>query len=52
MIIPVKKEEGDIENCVMSCLNSICPKKEMIIANDGSTDNTLPYLGAFTAKTI
>jgi glycosyltransferase involved in cell wall biosynthesis len=40
MVVPVKKEEGNIENCVESCLKSTYPRKEVIVVNDGSTDNT------------
>jgi cellulose synthase/poly-beta-1,6-N-acetylglucosamine synthase-like glycosyltransferase len=40
MIVPVKNEEGNIENCITSCLNSTYPKKEVVVVNDGNTDNT------------
>src|SRR5437764_8340884 len=40
IIIPVKNEEGNIRNCVQSCINSTYSKKEIIIVDDGSTDNT------------
>jgi cellulose synthase/poly-beta-1,6-N-acetylglucosamine synthase-like glycosyltransferase len=39
MIVPVKNEDGNIENCVTLCLNSTYPKK-VIIVNDGSTYKT------------
>lgn len=40
IIVPVKNEEGNIRNCVESCLNSSYTNKEVIIINDGSTDGT------------
>ena len=40
MIIPVKNEEGNIRNCVQSCINSTYSNKEIIVVNDGSTDKT------------
>ncbi len=40
IIVPVKNEEGNIRNCVQSCLDSSYTKKEVIIINDGSTDGT------------
>jgi hyaluronan synthase len=40
IIVPVKNEEGNIRNCVESCINSSYTNKETIIVNDGSTDGT------------
>jgi hyaluronan synthase len=40
IVIPVKNEEDNIENCVLSGLNQTYEKKEIIVINDGSTDNT------------
>ena len=40
IIIPVKNEEENIENCVKSCINSSYKNKEIIVVNDGSTDKT------------
>jgi hyaluronan synthase len=40
MVVPVKNEEGNIRNCVQSCINSTYSNKEIIIVNDGSTDST------------
>ena len=37
IIIPVKNEEENIENCVKSCINSSYKNKEIIVVNDGST---------------
>ena len=44
IIIPVKNEEGNIRNCVQSCINSTYSKKEIIIVDDCSTDNTSQIL--------
>jgi hyaluronan synthase len=44
IIVPVKNEEGNIRNCVQSCLNSSYTNKEVIIVNDGSTDGTTAIL--------
>jgi hyaluronan synthase len=44
IIVPVKNEEGNIRNCVQSCLNATYSKKEVIIVNDGSTDGTTAIL--------
>ena len=44
IIVPVKNEEGNIRNCVQSCLNSSYTNKEVIIINDGSTDGTSAIL--------
>ncbi|MDR4511248.1 MAG: glycosyltransferase [Nitrososphaeraceae archaeon] len=40
IVIPVKNEEGNIERCVESCINSSYKNKEIIVVNDASTDNT------------
>jgi hyaluronan synthase len=40
IVIPVKNEEENIEICVRSALEQTYEKKEIIVINDGSTDNT------------
>lgn len=40
IIVPVKNEEENIENCIKSCINSSYKNKEIIVVNDGSTDKT------------
>jgi hyaluronan synthase len=40
IIIPVKNEEENIENCIKSCIDSSYKNKEIIVVNDGSTDKT------------
>jgi len=44
IVIPVKNEEDNIEKCVQSVINSTYPNKEIIVVNDGSTDNTAKIL--------
>jgi len=44
IVIPVKNEEGNIENCVQSVINSTYLNKEIIVVNDGSTDSTAKIL--------
>lgn len=44
IIVPVKNEEGNIRNCVGSCINSTYSNKEIIVVNDGSTDDTAAIL--------
>jgi hyaluronan synthase len=40
IVIAVKNEEGNIRDCIESCLNSSYAKKEVIVVDDGSTDKT------------
>jgi hyaluronan synthase len=44
IMVPVKNEEGNIRNCVRSCLDSTYSNKEIIIVDDGSRWNSC-YLG-------
>jgi len=44
IVVPVKNEEEIIETCVRSCLEQTYEKKEIIVINDGSTDNTTNIL--------
>jgi hyaluronan synthase len=50
IVIPVKNEEDNIRNCVMSCVNQSYENKEIIIVNDGSTDNTPRILDEIRAE--
>ena len=50
IVIPVKNEEDNIRNCVMSCVNQSYKNKEIIIVNDGSTDNTARILDEIRAE--
>jgi hyaluronan synthase len=50
IVIPVKNEEDNIRNCVMSCVNQSYKNKEIIIVNDGSTDNTPRILDEIRAE--
>jgi len=40
IVVPVKNEEENIRNCVESCINQTYKNREVIIVNDGSTDDT------------
>src|SRR5919197_1492427 len=40
IIVPVKNEEAFIKRCIQSCVESTYSHKEIIIVNDGSTDQT------------
>ena len=50
IVVPVKNEEDNIRNCVMSCVNQSYKNKEVIIVNDGSTDNTSRILDEIRAE--
>jgi hyaluronan synthase len=40
IVIPVKNEEDNIRNCVMSCIKQTYQNKEVIVIDDCSTDRT------------
>jgi hyaluronan synthase len=40
IVVPVKNEEADISTCVQSCIDQTYRNKEIIVIDDGSTDNT------------
>ena len=44
IIVPVKNEEENIRRCVQSCIDSTHSPKEIIVVNDGSTDQTSKIL--------
>ena len=50
VIIAVKNEEILIKDCVKSFINQDYKNKEIIIVNDGSTDNTLKVLKELQKK--
>jgi hyaluronan synthase len=40
IVVPVKNEEENIRRCIQSCIDSSYSSKEIIVVNDGSTDQT------------
>lgn len=44
VIIPAFNEESTIKRCVESVYDNSYPNKQVIVVNDGSTDQTLPIL--------
>jgi hyaluronan synthase len=50
IIIPVKNEEENIEDCIKSCIDSSYKNKEIIVVNDGSTDKTPRILERLTKE--
>ena len=50
IVIPVKNEEDNIRNCVMSCVNQSYKNKEVIIVDDASTDTTPKILDQIRAE--
>lgn len=50
IIIPAYQEELRIERCLKSILASTYPNLELIVVNDGSTDNTEKVLKTFQEK--
>lgn len=51
VVIPAKNEVGTIANTISGILD-ILPKAELIVVNDGSTDNTVQVAEAAGAKVI
>lgn len=50
ILIPAYNEEKSIGKCVKSCLNQTRRVDEVVVVNDGSTDNTLNLLKSFGSK--
>ena len=51
VVIPAKNEVGTVANTIIGILN-ILPEAEVIVVNDGSTDNTVQVAEAAGAKVI
>ena len=52
IIVPVFNEEGNISNLINKIINNIDPQDQLIIVNDGSTDNTRQVVEKFTCQLI
>ena len=50
ILIPAYNEEVCIEKTLKSCLHQTYPRKEVIVVDDGSTDNTLKKVKDFISK--
>ena len=50
VIVPVYNTEKYIEKCVMSILNQTYKKLEIILIDDGSTDNSLQICDSLAEK--
>lgn len=48
ILIPAHNEELCVARCIESCLNQTRKPDQIIVVNDGSTDNTLEVLKKFT----
>ncbi len=52
IIIPVYNQSSYIEEAIDSCLNQTYPEIEIIVVNDGSTDNTKDVLKSYLDKSV
>jgi peptidoglycan-N-acetylglucosamine deacetylase len=50
ILIPCWNEEKSVRSCVESCLNQSRKFDQILVVNDGSTDNTLKILKSFGKK--
>ena len=50
VVVPVKNEEGIIEKCILSCIESSYANKEIIVVEDASTDKTPQILDEMQKK--
>ena len=52
ILIPANNAEKWIADTIKSALNQACPRKEIIVVDDGSTDNTLQIAREFESKSV
>ncbi len=52
ILIPAYNEEKSIKKCIESCLNQSAPVDEVVIVNDGSSDDTLKILKSIKEGSI
>ena len=52
IIIPAYNQEKYIERCIQSAINQTQPALEIIVVNDGSTDNTLKIIEGYKDKIL
>ena len=50
IIVPVYNVENYLENCIESILNQTLQDIELILVNDGSTDNSLKICNEYKRK--
>lgn len=50
VIVPAYNSAGFISKCIESVLGQSCPEFELILVDDGSSDNTLAICQAYAAK--
>ena len=48
ILIPCHNEEQSVESCVRSCFRQTRLPDEVVVVNDGSTDNSARILGQFS----
>lgn len=52
ILIPAYNAESWIADCITSALNQTWPRKEVIIVDDGSSDDTLAIVRRFESRTV